>query len=107
MRPQVPPGFRLILTDLSLSQVCGRVRSGLTAFFQIFNVLQWTNLGLFVKGKLGEAGWWAGGKVELREDSPAIGDFQAGASLPFRSFPNRCLRIFWKGSTLSLLTYNV
>ena len=58
MRPRVPPGFRLILIDLNLSQVCGRVRSGLTAFFQIFNVLQWTNLGLFVQGNLGEAGWW-------------------------------------------------
>ena len=39
------------------SQVCGRVRSGLTAFFQIFCVLRWTNLGLFMLGKLGEAGW--------------------------------------------------
>ena len=60
MRPRVPPGFRLILTGLSLSQVCGRVRSGLTTFFQIFCVLRWTNLGLFVQGKLGEASWWTG-----------------------------------------------
>ena len=58
MRPRVPSGFRLILIGLSLSQVCGRVRYGLTALFQIFCVLRWTNLGLFMQGKLGEAGRW-------------------------------------------------
>ena len=54
MRPRVSPGFRLMLTCLSPSQVRSCADSSLSAYIP---VLRHTNCWLLMQERLGEEGW--------------------------------------------------
>ena len=57
MRPQVPPGYRLILTGLRLSQVCSWAGSGLPAYASMLVTLSIINRCLSMAERLGKEGW--------------------------------------------------
>ena len=76
-----PPGFRLISTGLNLFQVCGRVRPCLIAFFGYLVCDDGLTLGCSCREGLARQAGELGGKVEFRENLPAIRDFRAEVSL--------------------------